>query len=67
MWDQIIISSSLLNEHTEYFIDPESAKVYLPKKISEDKIEPLSTYRGDEYTGGISSHLPVYCIISKSE
>jgi len=67
MWDQIIVSSSMINNRNDYHIDPGSAKIFIPKEINEESIKLVSTYRGDEYTGGISSHLPVYCIISKNE
>jgi hypothetical protein len=67
MWDQIIVSSSLLNKQGDYYIEPGAGMIYLSEDIKEENSKLVSTYRGDEYTGGISSHLPVYCIIRKSE
>ncbi|MBS0010702.1 MAG: hypothetical protein KFF49_04790 [Bacteroidales bacterium] len=67
MWDQIIVSSPLINESRDYFIEAGSASVFMPDEIHEDKGKLVSTYRGDEYTGGTSAHLPVYCVIRKRE
>ncbi|MBN1388470.1 MAG: hypothetical protein JW965_08500 [Bacteroidales bacterium] len=67
MWDQIIVSSSLLNNRDDYKIDPEAGMIFMPEDVKDENIKLVSTYMGDEYTGGISSHLPVYCIIRKSE
>lgn len=67
MWDQIIVSSSLVNSQSDYNIDTGSCRVFLPEEIEEEHSKLVSTYRDDDYLGGISSHLPVYCIIRKSE
>lgn len=67
MWDQMIISSSFINKQDDYYIDPGSGNIYIPEDIKNDNTKLLSTYRGDEYIGGISSHLPVYFIIRKRE
>ncbi|MEA1885717.1 MAG: hypothetical protein U9N72_00690 [Bacteroidota bacterium] len=67
MWDQIIVSSSLVNEGNKYHIEHGSGMVFVPEEINQEKSKLVSTYMRGEYTGGISSHLPVYCIIGKSK
>jgi len=67
MWDQIIVSSSLMSISSEYHIEPSSGKVYMPEEIMEDNSTLKSTYEGGVYTGGVSSHLPVHCIIKRNE
>ncbi len=67
MWDQIIVSSTMVSNRNDYNIDPGSGMVFMPEDVKEGNDKLVSTYRGDEYIGGISSHLPVYCIIRKSE
>ena len=67
MWDQIIISSSMINNTNDYKIDPGSGMVFIPEEVKEGKRKLESTYSGDEYTGCLSSHLPVYCIIRKRD
>ncbi len=67
MWDQIIVSSSLVNDRNNYHIEYESGMVFVPQEINEQSGKLVSTYIGDKYTGGVSSHLPVYCVIGKSK
>lgn len=67
MWDQIIVSPSLLGATRDYHIEYSSGGVYMPDEVSEDRSVLRSTYNRDEYTGAVSAHLPVFCIIKKRE
>ncbi|HCC70270.1 MAG TPA: hypothetical protein DEQ09_03845 [Bacteroidales bacterium] len=67
MWDQIIVSSSLIRDRNGYHIEYSSGMIFNPAKDNKERSKPASTYDGDNYTGCTSSHLPVYCIIKKSK
>ncbi|MFO7754811.1 MAG: hypothetical protein R6V34_02390 [Bacteroidales bacterium] len=67
MWDQIIVSPSLLSNTRDYHIEFSSGGIYMPDEVSEDRSVLRSTYQGDEYTGAVSAHLPVFCKIKKRE
>jgi len=64
MFDQIIVSGSLLSAHSGISAKPENAKIIsLPFLLEEDKKfggkKPFRTYYGFSYNGGFSDHLPV--------
>ncbi len=69
MFDQIIVSFSLLSENDGYFVDFESGTVYSSDELlytSESGFRsPNRTYVGDRYTGGVSDHLPVFVTFRK--
>ncbi|MDZ7739730.1 MAG: hypothetical protein U5K32_11825 [Bacteroidales bacterium] len=65
MWDQIIVSPSLLGDSRDYHIEFSSGGIYMPDEVSADRSVLRSTYLGDEYTGAVSAHLPVFCKIKK--
>ncbi len=67
MWDQIIVSPSLLGDSRDYHTDFDSGGIYMTDEVSADKSILRSTYRGDEYTGSVSAHLPVFFKIKKRE
>ena len=66
VFDQIIISNSLLNDNT-YKLDKNSGKIYTNNDItfthSDGNKVPSRTYGGPKYFGGASDHYPVYMTI----
>jgi len=68
LFDQLIISQSLLKQNTEdvYYIE-ESFKVFSPDwmHVKEGRYAgyPLRTYAGGVYKGGYSDHFPVFLFI----
>ncbi len=63
--DHLIVSGTLLNTSSRFFTCEDYANVaYLPFLLTDDQKygdkEPLRTYKGMKYQGGISDHLPVY-------
>jgi endonuclease/exonuclease/phosphatase family metal-dependent hydrolase len=64
IFDQIIVSGSLLSASSGIYTKPENAKILsLPFLLEEDKKfggqKPFRTYYGFSYNGGFSDHLPV--------
>ncbi len=64
MFDQIIVSKSLINGPSTFRIDKDSFKVFHPPfLLIPDKnylgMKPFSTFYGFRYQGGFSDHLPV--------
>lgn len=63
--DQIIISSSLLDNKHKLYTSPEFAKVYSADFLLEPDeantgFKPFRTFVGYKYNNGFSDHLPVY-------
>lgn len=63
--DHLIVSGSLLNNASDFYTDEDKAHVArLPFLLKEDEKygddEPFRTYKGMQYQGGISDHLPIY-------
>ncbi|HUS87513.1 MAG TPA: hypothetical protein VMW76_09755 [Bacteroidales bacterium] len=61
MYDFIIVSPSLLRSRDGYFLSYRDAHI---ADIKAPMFGP--TYRGDEYLGGVSDHLPVYIVLKRS-
>ncbi len=64
IFDQIIVSGSLLSANYGFKAKPENAKIItLPFLLEDDKKfggkKPFRTYYGFTYNGGFSDHLPV--------
>jgi len=64
IFDQIIVSGSLLSANSGIYTKPENAKILaLPFLLEEDQKfggqKPFRTYYGFSYNGGFSDHLPV--------
>lgn len=64
IFDQIIVSGSLLSAHSGFGTKPENAKIVsLPFLLEHDEKfggnKPFRTYYGFSYNGGFSDHLPV--------
>ena len=64
LFDQIIVSGSLLSANSGIYTKPENARILsLPFLLEEDKKfggqKPFRTYYGFSYNGGFSDHLPV--------
>lgn len=64
IFDQIIVSGSLLSNESGLYVKPEDAKILaLPFLLEDDKKfggkKPFRTYYGFTYNGGFSDHLPV--------
>lgn len=64
IFDQIIVSGSLLSANSGVYTKPENAKILaLPFLLEEDHKfggqKPFRTYYGFSYNGGFSDHLPV--------
>lgn len=65
LFDQIILSKSLLNDNdTKFYYLKESASIFYKKWLinKEGRYEggPFRTWSGNEYIGGYSDHLPVF-------
>lgn len=72
IFDQIIVSPSLLKKGNTYYVNFDDGKIYNDKSIlftnpETGFISPDRTYGGDTYYGGVSDHLPVYVILKKDE
>ena len=72
MFDQIIVSKSLIRGTSTYRIDKDSFQVFHPSfLLIPDKnylgVKPFSTFYGFNYQGGFSDHLPVMVDIKFSE
>jgi predicted extracellular nuclease len=70
MFDQIIVSTELLNKGAGYYLSYEDGKVYKGEEVLftdlQTKLTSLKkTYNGSLYLGGVSNHLPVYVILKK--
>ncbi|GHA61521.1 endonuclease/exonuclease/phosphatase family protein [Pontibacter akesuensis] len=69
MYDQIMVSKSLLNEQGGLQFVRGSAGIHdpVPTKYTLGKFRetPRSTYNGNLYLGGTSSHFPVYIQVRK--
>jgi predicted extracellular nuclease len=68
LFDQLIISKSLMNSKKGLSINPSSAVILkkdfmLYKDKKQDAMLPSRTYGGEKYYGGFSDHLPVYLIL----
>jgi len=64
IFDQIIVSGSLLTANSGFQTSPENAKIVtLPFLLEQDEKfgsnKPFRTYYGFSYNGGFSDHLPV--------
>jgi len=65
VFDQMIVSSNLLNEADGLCVIDKKAMIYKPDFLLEKDdrylgAKPFRTYNGFEYRGGFSDHLPVY-------
>ena len=65
MWDQIILSSSLVNSSRDWHCEYGSAGIFFPEDVEEDISRLGSTYEGNEYSGKTSAHLPVFCVLKR--
>jgi predicted extracellular nuclease len=70
MFDQIIVSQSLLSKEAGCHVAPGDGKIFKGAEVMVK--DPVSgaqvinrTYGGDKYLGGVSDHLPVYTILIK--
>ena len=69
-FDNIIVSANLLSSS-------DGLRVVMPKRgnrgsyvqrleyLLDDKGHPKATYRGSEYQGGVSDHLPIYMLLER--
>ena len=65
LFDQVIVSGSLLNAGHGLFLLPDSYRIFGPSFLltPDDRFngyKPYRTYNGYKYQGGFSDHLPVY-------
>ncbi len=72
MFDQMIVSFSLLTNDGGYFTGFGEGKVYNSEEImftnpETGSVSPNRTFGGNTYYGGVSDHLPVYMILKKEE
>lgn len=75
LYDQIMLSQNLMSGEGLHLLTSKKggrrvknvgirpAGVFSPAYLLDRHGYPLSTYEGDEYTGGVSDHLPVYVIM----
>jgi hypothetical protein len=71
IFDQIIISGSLLSTNSGIYVKPENAKILaLPFLLEDDRKfggqKPFRTYYGFSYNGGFSDHLPILLQLNNS-
>jgi predicted extracellular nuclease len=64
MIDQVIVSKSLLYCKKGYYSEPNLLRIFRPDFLMKKDpkypgLTPFSTYRGMQYQGGFSDHLPV--------
>jgi endonuclease/exonuclease/phosphatase family metal-dependent hydrolase len=70
MFDQIIVSQSLLSKEGGYHVTFGAGKVFkggnvlVKDPVTGDQVINR-TYSGDKYLGGVSDHLPVYVLLEK--
>lgn len=72
IFDQLIVSGSLLNNSRKLYSDPSDAVILdLPFLLQPDErylgMKLFRTYEGFRYTGGYSDHLPVLLWVRKRE
>jgi hypothetical protein len=72
MFDQIIVSKSLLNSTPGYSTGFDGGAIHMPENILFTNPEngfksPNRTFGGNEYFGGVSDHLPVFMVLKKDE
>jgi hypothetical protein len=70
LFDQLIISSELLNKDSDGFRFYKARvfnRKFLLQKEGQYKGYPFRTYAGGVYTGGYSDHLPVYLLLTKEK
>lgn len=64
VFDQIIVSKSLLNSKGKYFVSRSGAKIFAANWLLYNHARygliPNRTYASGKYVGGYSDHLPVY-------
>lgn len=68
LFDQIVISASLLNEDTSHLKFHKAViynKNYLIQNFGRYKGYPFRTFDGDVFQNGYSDHLPVFCYVLK--
>ena len=65
VFDQLIVSSGLLDGSGPLRVDPEGAHIHNPSFLTENDerylgVRPFRTYAGPRYLGGYSDHFPVF-------
>ncbi len=65
LFDQMIVSTSLLNSSGKFYLGPEDSQIFSPEWLNhEDEmffgVKPFRTWAGNNYLGGFSDHYPVY-------
>lgn len=72
IFDQVIVSGSLISKNKALHVQPENAKILaLPFLLENDKKfggkKPFRTYYGYSYNGGFSDHLPVLLKLNSAD
>jgi endonuclease/exonuclease/phosphatase family metal-dependent hydrolase len=72
MFDQIIVSFSLLANNGSYYTGYDGGKIHMPAGLLFANPEtgfksPNRTYGGETYYGGVSDHLPVWLELRKDD
>ncbi len=69
LFDQIILSSGLVNDHQGYHFYKAAVynPLYMTQKSGNFKGYPLRTYANGVYAGGYSDHFPVYVLLVKEK
>lgn len=69
MLDQILISHSLINKKGSFSASWDSGRIFSEEwmlfKNQAGIMVPNRTYVGNNYTGGVSDHLPVYIVLER--
>ena len=66
-YDNIILSGNMLRETGLRLCttNKNTGQIFSHPDMLDKRGYPLPTYRGTEYMGGTSDHLPIYVIIGK--
>ena len=71
MYDNLIVSYSLLQSDTGYTCNYDAGHIYNPEWLryypGTGEFVPDRTYGGSNYYGGISDHFPVYATLTKAK
>lgn len=70
LFDQIIVTQSLLHKNSGYYTHYEAGTIFNPDWLiyyntKADITAPRNTFGGNNYYGGFSDHLPVYFQLTK--
>lgn len=70
MFDNLIVSGTLLNDSKGWTTSPNTAKVFrapwMEYRNGKNQVSPNRTYVGNKYAGGVSDHFPVCLVLRRN-